>query len=1407
MKRLLSLLLVMALIIPAVPCVAQTASDDVVAWADFSDNEELHNFSYVTFANNSTAISEVNAVTVDGVECWQLEHGDKTEYIRFNIENSVIRAVEDGTEYIIYVDYYDGDTTNEGTGFFSLEYDAIDRKCKFGGMVVLENSGTWKTAEFRLDDAYFGNRMMNRAADFRLTVVPQQSVEYEASPIPVAIKGVRLAETGVKRTVRIVAATEKTGNTFAWDESDKIINNTLINTSDSDFVGDFTFKAVLDGDKTAYAITKRLTVPGGGSIVENISLPLTRCGVYHWIVEVSGTDGDEYDKNCTKIAIIKTDKDGIKNDKAYVGHHLDRYFVSGGENREIVEGIELISKSNAGGIRAEAHWREALPNASSELTFEGTSPELISRLAEQNNLDVTWLLSGINAPVTGSWTSYPDEADEITAYKEYVAFVAQKLKNTATSFEVAHEIDNVNFNPIIDSITGERDATPLEYADLIKETAAALDIAEVDKPLIAYGLTALVASDTWLDPALEGGVLDYLDAVSYHPYTSDYCAEGAAEFWYHAPKLKAKLQNINPKTRVAITELGTSLSNSSYVNGKRSRGANNCRAAIAYTIQGLADFVTHYVFEDKGQFGDVAYEDGFGMVDSISEPLRDDSDAIFIPNDTFLSFTAMNYVLGQSEPWQVFDLGEHISASGFESNKFGKKVVVLNTKGLKYGEEVTETYKDACNITKQVTLDLGTSSVTCFDDFGNETNLTSEDGIYTFMLNERPLYVVGDIAEVTPKEDVVLGIGEGRIVLAPTANLAVYASYAGDYTAELFLPDCVSAARKVVITDGSAVIPMVLNDEINGNSVAEVKICDRDGSCVFFGQITLEQLADAEIPESSSNKLLWTAEYDTETNSFLLEFSEAPKKLTGDMINILDMETLENAEVLSIEMLSAYQCRVNIEEVKANAEYKLTLSGVFGVCGSSAENESVFVYTDDGQSFGIKKVRYDAVKTNGELIAEDAHTENFSNYTGYVHPGENMTNENDYADASDGMWSRGNHTKSFAWWGQGTYVNKLGQLGIDSYSNKNSIAISAIRRINEDGTVVKDGRLKVSFDAAYYVAQEHDGSTFTLYAGDIPVFNISRTELSLYDAQLLEKPILMGTHSFSKSNYGADLEKFSLTFDFLNKKVKLCFGETTKTTVMSNALAENGVSELKFEVRLLNGINPDGTNHNGVYRGNAFVMDNYSDEITGVAVAPTYITDADATKRLSPTVSKINIEFTDRVSCDAVRNIEISDKDGGTVEYMPYLSEDGRILTLAVALMPDMDYFVDVPKIVVSAEGIELARNYTYSFSTASAVRFYDENGNELSEEQLFSTDSAKIEVLVNAPNGKIGKCMYVYAVYGRTDNALKSAEVKELSYNEGDVLTYGDELSIGTDEYAKVFLWNGYDSLCPISRDFTIGN
>lgn len=1407
MKRLLALLLVMVLIISAVPCMAQTASEDVVAWINFSNTEEMHNFSYATFANNSTAISEVNTVTIDGVECWQLEKGDKTEYIRFNIDNSVVRAVEDGTEYIIYVDYYDGDRTNENTGFFSLEYDAVDRKCKFGGMVRLENSGTWKTAEFRLDDAYFGNRMMNRAADFRLTVVPQQSVTYGASPNPVAIKGVRVAKTDVKRTVRIVAATEKTGNTFAWDESDKRIKNTLTNTSNSDFTAHFTFKAVLDGDKTAYAITKRLTVPGGGSIVENIALPLTRCGVYEWIVEVSEASGVEYDKKCTKFAIIKTDKDGIKNEKAYVGHHLDRYFVSGSENREIVEGIELISKSNAGGIRAEAHWREVLPNASSELTFDGTSPELISRLAEQNNLDVTWLLSGVNAPVTGSWTSYPDEADEISAYKEYVAFVAQKLKNTAASFEVAHEIDNVNFNPIINSTTGECDATPEEYANLIKETATALESVEVDKPLIAYGLTALVTSDKWLDSALESGILDYLDVVSYHPYTSAYCAEGAAEFWHHAPKLKTKLQNLNPKTRMAITELGTSLSNSSYVNGKRSRGANNCRAAIAYTVHGLADFVTHYVFEDKGQLGDIAYEDGFGMVDSISEPLRDDSDAIFIPNDTFLSFTAMNYVLGQSEPWQVFDLGEHISASGFTSNKFGKKVVVLNTNGLKYGEDVTDAYKDACNITKKVTLDLGTSTVTCFDDFGNETQLTSENGIYTFMLNERPLYVVGDISEVTCQEEVAFGLGESRVVLAPKANLTVYANDAEDYTVELFLPDCVSAARKTVLTDESAVIPMVLNDELKENSVTEAKICDSDGNCVFFGQITLEQLKDVEIPESSSDKLIRTAEYDTETNSFLLEFSEAPKKLTGDMLNILDMETLESAEVLSIEMLSAYQCRVTVERLKANAEYNLTLLGVFGVCGSSAENESVFVYTDIGKSFGIKKVRYDAVKTNGELNRENTHTEDFSTYTGYVHPGENKTNENDYADASDGMWSRSNHTKSFAWWGQGTYVNKQGQLGIDSYSNKEPIAISAIRKLNENGTAVNDGVLKVSFDAAYYVVEEHDGATFTLYAGDIPVFSISRTELNLYDAQLLDKPILLGTHSFSKSNYGTDLERFSLTFDFLNKKVKFGFGEITKTTVMSKALSENGVSDIKFEVKLLNGINPDGTNHNGVYRGNAFVMDNYSDETLAVVVAPTYITGVDATQKIAPTVSKINIEFTDKVRDASVRNIKIAGKDGSMVEYMPYLSEDGRLLTIAVTLKPDMDYTVDVPNTVVSAEGVELIRNYTYRFSTVGAVRFYEENEIEIPEEQLSFVDSAKLEILVNAPAEKAGKCMYVYAVYGKSDNTLKRAEVKEISYATGDVLSYGDEISIGTDEYAKVFLWKGFDFLCPISRDYTLGN
>ncbi len=887
MKKLIAVICILAFIPINIPCMAEEMESETVAWVDFSKNKEMWKFSAVSFAEDTSGISTVNTVTVNGNQCWEMK-ADSAQYIRFNLNDSTANKVTDGTEYAVEVEYYDGDTTNEKQGFFSLEYDAVSKNKKSAGIILLTNSGTWKTARFVLDDAYFGNRIMNGWADFRLTVVPQKSVVYSVSPNPVAIRRVRVVKTGVKRTVRAVSSTNQVGNAFGWDSDQKQITNTLTNTGSTPMTADVTFIAMLDGDKTMFETTKTITIPADTSVNEAITLPLTRCGVYDWVVRVSEKGGSTYDRNCMKFAVIKTDKNGIKNEAAYVAQHLDRYFVANGENREIHEGIELISKSNAAGIRAEGKWNEMLPEATSTLSFDGSSMELFDSLAKQYGLGIRWLLPGGTYAVTGAWNSYPDTTDEWNAYQAFVTDFAGNVKDSAVSFEVAHEIDQNFFNPVINSTTGERDATPEEYVNLIKTTREGMNAAGVSLPLLGYGLVDFNQEETWIDKGLELGVLDYLDAVSYHPYTHSYSPEAAWGLWYFPVRLKEKLQNVNPNTTLAVTELGYTLAdNHSFIDGKRSRGANIVRGGIAYTVRDLADFVTHYVFEDKGQLGEIEQEDGYGMVDYCDESLRDESDAIFVPNDSFLSFTAMNYLLAQSEPWQVFELGDNISASGFTSRKFNNKIVVLNTMSLVNGD-----YTKSYDITKEVTVKLGTNQITCYDDFGNATTLTSGNGIYTFMLNERPFYIAGAITEVTKQSSSTSGIREGSLTLDGTSSLNLYTNGESTYTAELLLPDCVQIEKNVSLSGETTKVELPINEALQEKSVAEAVIRDAQGNQVFFGQVTLkpEEKEAVTVQAVTTNLDYSTDASATGIKEIRIEFTQSVPTALLDGIVLQDTE-------------------------------------------------------------------------------------------------------------------------------------------------------------------------------------------------------------------------------------------------------------------------------------------------------------------------------------------------------------------------------------------------------------------------------------------------------------------------------------------------------------------------------------
>ena len=569
---------------------------------------------------------------------------------------------------------------------------------------------------------------------------------------------------------------------------------------------------------------------------------------------------------------------------------------------------------------------------------------------------------------------------------------------------------------------------------------------------------------------------------------------------------------------------------------------------------------------------------------------------------------------------------------------------------------------------------------------------------------------------------------------------------------------------------------------------------------VYYGVVRFDNI---KITEVNAGGLSWNLTAEAETNNLLIDFSEPVTNLTEEMISVTDMETLAAASVSSVEQITPYQWRVNLDGAKKNAEYKVAVSAITSDFGGTSQAETVFAYTVDEESFGVKKVRYDAKVSNIATSVASNYAEDFADYTIADDPGKNKTNANDYADASDGAWSRSGHTKTGSWWGQGTYVNSLYQLSIDNYANGSPLSVGAIRNI---GSNMKGKIFNVSFNTAYYNEDPHGKSYYTIFAGSEPVVTIDRSAIYLHNELKLNDKQQIATNGFKKATYGKDLVTMNLSFDFVSKKVKVQVGSDVFYTMMSDSLVANGFDVLKFVVALVEGVNNNG-NSNGTWRGNAAVVDNYSEEITNVSDAGTYDEGLELSNEISATTTNVDIEFTDAVDEATIAGITIVDGKGGSVAYTPTLSGDGKMLSLGVTLKQNTDYTLNIPVTVVSADEVANARAYAFTFATDSAIKFYDNTGNELNEAALKTATSASYEISAPAPTGTDGVCLVLVVTYNKEDDSMKNANVNRISYKVGEIVESSNTITVSDGEYARFFFWDSIGSLNSVfGKSYSIG-
>ena len=176
------------------------------------------------------------------------------------------------------------------------------------------------------------------------------------------------------------------------------------------------------------------------------------------------------------------------------------------ETAEII--INAAQKTGVGYIRDGIEWIVIEPSKGSRAMPAG-SVEFYRQL-KNAGIKVIFVLAYGNPLYGGAATHFPNTDAQRTAFANYCQYIAQQLNGIVYDYELWNE-------PDLDYANADG-AGGAEYAALAKAVYPKLKAVNSSNKLVSFA-TASVNSTFW-SQAINAGVLNYTDAVSYHTYFS-----------------------------------------------------------------------------------------------------------------------------------------------------------------------------------------------------------------------------------------------------------------------------------------------------------------------------------------------------------------------------------------------------------------------------------------------------------------------------------------------------------------------------------------------------------------------------------------------------------------------------------------------------------------------------------------------------------------------------------------------------------------------------------------------------------------------------------------------------------------------------------------------------------------------
>lgn len=693
MKRIFAMLISISML--AVQCgVNVYAQTEDYAEIIFGKYIKAHNIS----GYGTGAATDGEIVVRNGREGLKFTYEPRVTFMYLNVDDEVFYEPE-GIDVRVKVDYFD-----EGKGTFTMRHSTPTEAFYDNNDIVrLNDTKEWLTHEFILKNADFRNKCNGNDI-----VLAQWSTNMPRTTDDVIFGSVRIER--IYQPVTESFSSDEVGNIFSPKEEMKLRLD-LQNVTDTTINAKLNYGIYDHEDKLLYTGENERQITGSGDVIE-IKPEITKFGIYKLKGSVSYEyDGEQYnDAVETWFSLADKFEPGEeKNKKLGVTLQYTLY----NKNPEYADKVyKVLDELGVGMVRGDMGWWD-IETEKEVYNFASVKDDMQFKFKDMGIEPFMILDYGSELRGGKMWNDPPSEGEYLDAYVDFCVETVKHYRGVINYYEIWNEYNNIpNFNG-----TGK---PPADYAKMIKAVVPAIKAVAPEVTLIG-GVTEEIPLD-WFDKLFDEGVLDYLDAISVHPY--QWSTEWDFNFFrWEANELKTRMKNHSKELPVWSSELGwTSGTETNWYCSPIDRAIRAVKAYIVNDSEHIYDRYVHYCFQNVG-INPYTSAHNAGLIRFTNGEVTD-----FAAEDGYVTYAAMNKLIGTALP-----NGSIVNDDGSCLYKYDRKD----------GKNVIAAWSEG--ETRAISVRLDTNEIAKLDIYGNKLEtLYSEDGVFVLSAEEVPVYYTGD---------------------------------------------------------------------------------------------------------------------------------------------------------------------------------------------------------------------------------------------------------------------------------------------------------------------------------------------------------------------------------------------------------------------------------------------------------------------------------------------------------------------------------------------------------------------------------------------------------------------------------------------------------------------------------------